>query len=473
MGFAYNIVAERLTAMDTRDRAAGLLRQKEIGIPQRVADALDYLDSHGIWYIVSRNSPATSCRDAASRRNRLGSLGIPLSDELKSHCVVYYDKKGERKYIILHCRGHRRFDLARVEKKLGAVRPLARLAGDELKRVFGSEYGTVTPFVGMKKVALQIFDEGVFNSQSPPHTMMTNAGDHTWGVEFKPRDLVDSLMEAYPEKILTDTIIEASNTSTEDKGVIYGIITGNGPESGMALWRHLNRYIAEGLEDRFKGDLSFPKVMIHSIPEMGLSMELEPRQEEVWTHLSRGVHQLCKNGATHIALACHTTHFFAEKIRNICLKYGTEFVSMAETTIKHIETETITDLTIIGIPYVSDLGDWSAYRPLSKINVHTVDERAREPMLELGYWVKKFGSDNQGLNKLNHILKMGVKTDSVLIALTEISVLLEGFPKKANKIGKWSVIDPLRLYGQRLAEFYLQSLPTITENNRKTAIKKS
>jgi len=467
MGFAYNIVFDTLTTIDTKERAKYLLNRGENKIPQKVAETLDFLDDHGVWHIMSRNSRATSCRDASSRRNRLGSIGIPLSDELKSHCVVFYDKKGKRNYIILHCRGHMRFDLLRLEKELGAKRPLARLALDELGRVFGSDYGTVTPFVPMDKVAFQIFDEHMFKSYTPPHTMMTNAGNYTWAVEFKPRDLVDSLLEAYPDKILIDSIVEAPDASDGNQDVCFGIITGNSPESGMELWKHLNRYIAEELNEGFKGDLSYPQVMIHSIPEMGLSMELEPRQGEVWTHLSRGVHQLCKNGATHIALACHTTHFFTEKIRNICRKYGTEFVSMAEATIDHIETENITDLTIIGIPYVSDLGEWSAYRSLSKFNVFTVDERARGPLLELGYWVKKNGSDNQGLNKFNHILKLGVSTEYVLIALTEISVLLEGFPKKANKIGKWSIIDPLRIYGQRLADFFIQSLPVIPENSKK------
>jgi len=357
------------------------------------------------------------------------------------------------------------FDLSRVAENLGAARPLARLAADELKRIFGSDYGTVTPFVQMDKVALQIFDEGIFSSHSPPHTMMTNAGEHTWAVEFKPKDLVDSLLETYPEKIQVSTIVKASNVSGLEQGVRFGIITGNGPESGMALWRHLNRYVADGLNESFKGDLSYPPVMIHSIPEMGLSMELEPREIEVWEHLSRGVHQLCKSGATHIALACHTTHFFTEKIRKICRKHGTEFVSMAETTIEHIESMDITDLTVIGIPYVADLGDWSAYRRLSKVKVLPVDERTREPLLELGYWVKKVGSDNQGLNKLNHILRMGVSTESVLIALTEISVLLEGFPKKINKVGKWTIIDPLRIYGQRLASIFLSSLPRSVEND--------
>lgn len=460
MGFAYNIVADKLTALSSKDRTGLLLKREERGVPQRVSDALDFLDSHNIWYIVSRNSPATSCRDAASRRLRLGSTGIPLSDELKSHFVAFYDQNGERKYVILHCRGNQRFDLLGISQKLEATRPLARLAADELKRIFNSEYGTVTPFL-MDKVTFQIFDEGLLHSISPPHTMMTNAGDYTWAVELKPKNLIDSLAKAYPGKIRVDNIVETSKTGGLATDVRFGIISGNGPESGMALWKHLNRNVAESLNENFKGDLSFPPVIIYSIPEMGLSMELEPREFEVWHHLSCGVHQLCKNRITHMAVACHTTHYFSERLRKLCLEYGVEFVSMAETTIKYIKSLKISDLTVIGIPYVADLGSWSAYKELSSLNIRAVNRNARESLLELGYWVKKVGSDNTGLNKLRHILRIGVETEYVLIALTEISVLLEGFPKQRKALGRWKIIDPLELYGEKLAQIFTDSLSSV------------
>ena len=40
--------------------------------PKRVLETLAFFKQHQIWSIVSRNSMATSCRDAVSRRNRLG-----------------------------------------------------------------------------------------------------------------------------------------------------------------------------------------------------------------------------------------------------------------------------------------------------------------------------------------------------------------------------------------------------------------
>ncbi|NNJ84726.1 MAG: hypothetical protein HKP13_07325 [Gammaproteobacteria bacterium] len=75
------------------------------------------------------------------------------------------------------------------------------------------------------------------------------------------------------------------------------------------------------------------------------------------------------------------------------------------------------------------------------------------------------GTDNRALNKLRHVLRAGVQTDHVLIALTEISVLLERYPKIHNKIGEKTIIDALRLYGEALADRYLTAVPSEQEDD--------
>lgn len=428
-------------------------------IPQRVAQTLDFFKRHKLWHVVSRNSPATSCRDAAARRIRLGKQGIPLYDELKSLAVAVYTAHGGRHYALLHCRAHDRFDLEKARQILGADRPLARLASEELQAAFSTCYGTVNPF-SERQHFIQVFDKAVLSTYTPPHSMMTNAGDLTWAVEFRP----DEVIKALRSESLVQVAGIAINNNHLPKLPSFGIITGNGPESGMALWRHLNTTVHNRLSavNRMQGDLSYPRVVIHSLPEMGLSMELEQRGAEVWAVIHNAVEQLCSVGVTHIALACNTTQYFANQIRKLALPKGVEFVSMAEITIDFIQRDKVADLTIIGIPVVASLGQFSAYRPLLSLNVVPVKEVVQPDLLELGYMVKKLGlaaQDNKALNKLQHILRTGVETDRVLIALTEISVLLERYPKLLNSIGGKTVIDPLRLYGEALAKIYIDSLP--------------
>jgi hypothetical protein len=63
------------------------------------------------------------------------------------------------------------------------------------------------------------------------------------------------------------------------------------------------------------------------------------------------------------------------------------------------------------------------------------------------------------MNKLRHVLRVGVKTRRVLIALTEISVLLERYPGFAQRLKGLEIIDPLEIYGAVLGEIYLRALP--------------
>ncbi len=462
VGFAYNKVGQALAPLPGVELATSLLKRNEPVPPGQVHRALAFLDECEVWYILSRNGEATSCRDAVFRRNRLGAQGISLEDELKSGVYVFY-KETKRYYAMLHCRANKRLNLDKCEALLQVNRPLARLAAEELERVFGCRYGTVNPFFPLKENCVHIFDQGVNSRKEslPPHTMMTNAGDLTWAIEFDPRELISALERQCPNQVLVADITTRTVAHSR-RDIKFGIITGNGPDSGIALWRHVNAYCRELLGDQFRGDLSYPAMTVSSVPEMGLSMELEPRADQVWSHLKQAVTGLCEIGVTHLALACHTTHYFSKQIQEICDRYDTQFISMAQTVIDHIQEHNIRDLTIIGIPYVADLGPWSAYKALADRNIQAVGERAREPLLELGYLVKQLGGDEResvkALNLFNHILKVGCSTQHILIALTEISVLLEHFPKKKRKSGNFHIIDPLELYGKTLAAIHVKTI---------------
>lgn len=432
--------------------------------PAPVRGTAAFFERHGLWFQLGRNSIATSCRDAAARRRRLGAEGIPLYDELKSLCVVVY-REEERHYALLHCRANTRLDLDAARVLLRATRPLARLAGEELLERFGCTYGTVNPFTHAAQF-IQVFDVGIETAYTAPHTMMTNAGEHTWSVEFRPATVIRALSqetEVHVGRITTKEFDAAELPS-------FGIITGNGPESGIALWRHVNDAIYAHLsrEARLVGDLSYPRVLVHSLPEMGLSMELGARQSDVWTVISEAVDQLSEAGVRYIALACNTTQFFVDQIRERAAPRGAQFVSMAEVVMDHLRGEPCNDVTIIGIPIVAELGEFSAYRSLKRMGVQAVGARAHADLQELGYLVKRLDRgerDSKALNLLRNILRDGVSTKRVLVALTEISILLQRFPKLSSAIGGKAILDSLRLYGEALAKLYLDAMPQIEEDD--------
>ncbi|MBF0132345.1 MAG: aspartate/glutamate racemase family protein [Magnetococcales bacterium] len=431
--------------------------------PLRVRRTVAFLRENHVWHVISRNSMSTSCQDAANRRNRLGAAGIPLHDEVKSLHMVGYFSDGIRRHVLLHCRANARFNLDAAAAVLQTTRPLERLSADELMNEFGARYGTVNPFSDAEE-CIQLFDENMLSRYTPPHTMMTNAGDLTWAVEFRPQELITALGR-YSSKV---SLARITGRETQHHSLpVFGIITGNGPESGMTLWKQLNGFIYDSLSevDRLHGDLSYPRICIQSIPEMGLSMELVQREDDVWGIIQQAVGHFISQGVTHIAIACNTTQYFSERIREICAPHGVIFISLADVTLEYIREKNIDDITIIGIPIVADLGPYSAYAPLKDLHVHPVKDIAKSHLQELGYMVKQMGTDAQdskALNKLVHIINSGVSTRRVIIALTEISVLLGRFPKKRRNIGDKEIIDPLELYSQKLARIFIDALPSTT-----------
>ena len=445
--------------MSTSERLSGNFdSESHCAPPERVERTRAFFERNGAWVLLSRNSAATSCRDAAARRTRLGDVGIPLHDELKSLCVVLYRPEG-RSFALLHCRAGESFNLDAAAHVLHATRPLARMAADELNERFGTIYGTVNPFAEGERF-VQVFDIGVLARYTAPHTMMTNAGEPTWAVEFRPQEVIDALNSVTEVHVAPITTGIAGGT----KLPTFGLLTGNGPESGQALWQLLNGAVRDGLiaEGRPVGDLAYPRVIIHSEPEMGLSMELADRSDDVWEVVTRAMEQLCDAGASVLAIACNTTQWYADRIREQCAPRQAEFVSMAEITIDYIQTNKLSDLTVIGIPTVADLGDLSAYRSLSAFGVRPVKEHARPYLQELGYEVKRLALGEQSskaLNLLRNALQKGVETENVLIALTEISVLLHRFPRFAEHLSGKRLIDPLKLYAKALAERYIRALP--------------
>ena len=64
------------------------------------------------------------------------------------------------------------------------------------------EYGIVNPFAldmhFLSSELIQIFDRSLMEERQAPYTMMTNAGDLTWAVEFKPEELINAIDNRKP-----------------------------------------------------------------------------------------------------------------------------------------------------------------------------------------------------------------------------------------------------------------------------------
>lgn len=437
-------------------RARGLLRPGEHDLPVAVVRVADFLEERSVWFLLSRNEAARGCKDAAYKRNRLGHKGIPLHDEMKSS----FGRLGDGRYVVAHCRADRMLDADRLAKTLDAPHPPARLHKDEIQGL-GVAYGLVNPFIPwgldgqlLASPVLHVFDDDLLEPVGIPSTVMTNAGDLTWGVELRVAELVATLPPAgvrvgdfaMPDPAAPDRPPRTRPT--------IGIITGNAPESGMALWDRVNVRVRELLGDANYGDVSMPRVVVASLPEMGLSMELADRGGDVWPALRQAADDLCRSGVTLLALACNTTHHFALGLSEVCARHGADFVSMPQAVADWLRHRGVRRVALVGIRYVAELGPWSAYRdPLGAFEVEQPGERAKARLDELAYQVKQEGANEAGLTRLRDILRQEVEADHVVLALTELSLLLDR-QRKPGRSGK-TLVDPLDVYADALAARFL------------------
>jgi len=444
-------------------KAQSLLETGET-LPFNVEKTIEYCTRRNIGFILSRNPRVLSCRDARSNRDRLGHRGIPLYDELKSIVLIGTRSSGDKITIVAHCRGNTTIDFEALSKICELTQPPIIMEENELQGRYGVNYGTVTPFVldaDFSGEIITLFDESVLSKVAKyPGTMMTNAGEHTWGVEFDPVDLVDKTEIKKVSKFATpDKELHPYELPTSVNPKSIGIITGNGPDSGIALWNGINRFYTNKFGDNFLGDIALPRVSLSSLPAMGFSMELDKRNSATWEALSRGVKSMVEQDVDLLALACHTTHYYTDRIREIFEQNGKKFISMPEIVKKYINDTSITDMAILGIDFVSDFKkfkQYSAYADLDVLNVELLSSEVISKFKDLGFAVKKMNNNNAAFRQFINLVKSEIKSENVIIALTEFSILYQSqFKKRGN--GK-NIIDSLELYANAIAEESIKPL---------------
>lgn len=461
----------RPTSLDPID----LIRPGESAPPQSVSSAHRFLTELGVWHLFSRNLTAQSCRDAAQKRYRLGHTGIAQCDEMKSFLGLYEPQTGSPKYVAIHTRGDRVLLLNAVVAVLGQGGTLRRLESEELDRL-GMAYGLVNPF---RKFALdfpaiqlpfvQLFDTDLIAETGWPKTVITNAGDFTWAIEFNARELfaalqthevsgevrIGSFCEPEPDapSRMGNSYTLESGEERRGRGGKITIITGNAPESGLRLAEILFDRTRFHLGNDAHGDVSMPAVDIISLPGMGMSMELDFRRQAVAAVILDAVEKAVATRTETIALACNTTQFFGAEI-GARLGSHCQFVSLAETVGDFLRKQGITRVGLVGIRFVAELAEWSAYRePLTGIDVEAPAENVLEEISSLAYRVKTEGITPQGINRLRDLLRSSVECEHIILGLTELSLLI-GHLRQKNRSGK-TLIDPLELYGDRLARRFV------------------
>jgi aspartate/glutamate racemase len=427
---------------------------------ESVRRCAERLAEFGIWHQFSRNEPATSCPDAARKRNRLGHKGIPLWDELKSFLGEYHDGPHTRKIFLAHCRGDRKLDLEKLRHALKSTGEIRRVSLKTEERLWADHrvgYGTVNPLMDIAG-GLQIFDEELRHIVGVPGTVMTNAGDFTWAVEFDSAELARNL----PDSRWADII--QSEMEAEDPirwGVrepeAIGILTGNPCDSGLDLCTSVNAHVRRLLKGNSLGDVSMPRIVIISTPQIGISMEMDKRETPLREALVQAVEELCATGAKILAHPAHTTHYFTLDIATRAAERGARFLSMAELTAERLRMSGVQEIALLGTRYVTDLSQpWSVYKnAFEGLKIHTPSLNGWNKIHELGYEVQQRGPTPLCFNWMRDLLRDEVPTSCkhVVLAMTEFTPIVRRL--KARGLQGKILIDPVDIYGEAIAYEYL------------------
>ena len=131
-----------------------------------------------------------------------GSRGIPVADELKSFAAtVPGEGRRDEIFILCHVPADCRFDFRKIRAVLKAPSRVKRLSpeGCEQRRI---GYGRCNPFIAE---ATHVFDQSLFGKAG---TMMTNACNRTWAVEFDPAAVIRAIDAA-----IAGDIVEGGETA--------------------------------------------------------------------------------------------------------------------------------------------------------------------------------------------------------------------------------------------------------------------
>ncbi|MCP4394750.1 MAG: hypothetical protein GY804_10875 [Alphaproteobacteria bacterium] len=430
--------------------ARALLRGDEKEVPQGVIKSISYLAKNNIWYKLSRNSVVKSCKGMEYKRLHVGRKEISFSDELKTYLAKIKYNDNDERVALIHCRADRNIDFNKIKSLLPDINDINRVGENDIKKIRTSGYGLINPFDLHKDnngvQVLQVFDLELLNLNNVTNSVITNAGEFTWAIEFRPNELISVLRN---NGCIVSDIIEDKQFKKIARPKSIGIIAGNPPESAWLLWRMIERVIKREMGENFVCDVSLPKVIMASIPEMGLSMELADHHEQLWNVLKKNIDNLINQDIEIISIACHTSQFYTNKVREYCIGKGVEYVSIPETLYNWLKLSNIDKAALLGIGYSAQLGEWSGYNELSDIiEVENIPQQMIDRITGLAYDVKHNISRRE-FQKLERIIK-DINSDNIIYLLFELSILAEHFSLSKN-FHKHYIIDAAEIYAQALA----------------------
>jgi aspartate racemase len=198
-----------------------------------------------------------------------------------------------------------------------------------------------------------------------------------------------------------------------------GIITGSGPEAGIDLWTKVLAATREQLQGGYQGDLDAPELVIHSVPALGLSMELPRNDAAVWRSLAATAEAMAGQVEVY-AIACNTLNVYAARLQALGLP--ARLVSMQGVLQRHLQQQGIEQVALLASAPVMALDAWSAYRELPQWAQVELPAQT-QALHQIIYDVKAKGGADPAVVRDFEALLAGIQAPVVLLACTELPLI--------------------------------------------------
>jgi prolyl-tRNA editing enzyme YbaK/EbsC (Cys-tRNA(Pro) deacylase) len=181
-------------------------------LPDKVIQTTSFFTKKQLWFKLTKNEDALSCEDAAKKRLRNNAIGIPLADELKTYFGEYRVSKTRQQLVLINLPGDCKIDFEIVRSILGISENIS-LASKKILDFFQIEFGEINPFMiyemfHEKNIAeifeglTVMFDSSLFLKQT---TMVTNAGELSWGIEFRASEVINHFQNAIADRTFIES----------------------------------------------------------------------------------------------------------------------------------------------------------------------------------------------------------------------------------------------------------------------------
>jgi ribosomal protein S18 acetylase RimI-like enzyme/aspartate/glutamate racemase len=191
---------------------------------------------------------------------------------------------------------------------------------------------------------------------------------------------------------------------------------------------------------------------------MGVSIEFKERLDIIEEVVTKSIINLCKNGATIICVGSNIIQYFSTRIKKICSLFNAEFVEIADVLKNSFVTKEINKFDFIGISHAADLNEYNSFSFLEKdFDVAFPDVQTLKIIREISINAKKNTESNKVAQPLGNILKQKTKNETIVVALTEISTVLDHHKKLVKSK---TVIDTLQLMADYVAKKYVDGIYT-------------